>query len=115
HLRVARAFRPEHLNGDLSIEHDVNAMKDGPHPPFAELFRDLVISDYVSDHVATSISRVCRISLFDACAVAATERTAALMLSYPPRCLASAIRFSQAECGSPPTIASLISQSLTRS
>src|SRR6185436_5857119 len=64
HLRLAREFRPQHFDCHLSLQHKVDALKDGAHSAFSYFLSDLVIAYYAADHLLTSTSRVSRNSLF---------------------------------------------------
>src|SRR5690349_15819913 len=47
-VRLARKFRPEHLDGYFALEHQIDAFEHGAHSAFADLVGDLIAADYIS-------------------------------------------------------------------
>src|ERR1051325_6969214 len=86
-------LRPEELDGDLAFEHHVHAAVDLAHPALAELLRDLIIAENLSDHIASN-SRVAGTSSdsADAAPSGMIARMPTVMLSCPPRSFALPMR-----------------------
>src|SRR6266567_1873716 len=53
-VRLPRQLGPEHLDGDLAFEHQVDALKDRAHTTFADFVDDLIVANYAAYHLATS-------------------------------------------------------------
>src|SRR5262249_30717428 len=122
YIRLAGEFRAQCLDGHLALQHQVHTFVDRTHTAFADLFGYLIGSYYITYHESSPgvlISRVARTAScwgsFPDSGAAFTSRSATVMLSYPPRCLARSMRLPQAPCGSSAITASIISRSSTRS
>src|SRR5215470_13628636 len=115
HVRLARQFRAQSLDGDLALEHKIDSLIHSTHSALADLFKDLVTPDDIVDHTAASASRVCLMPFSPLCPSTPIPTNATVILSYPPRSLARVISPAQAECTSPRSTPSIISLSSTRS
>jgi hypothetical protein len=50
-LGLAGQLRLQHLDGNFSFEHRIDALEDGAHPAFADLFGYLITTDDSADHL----------------------------------------------------------------
>src|SRR5215470_14336930 len=95
HVRLARQLWAQGLDGNLALQHKVDALIHGTHSSLADLFQDLVTADDIVDHTAASASRVCLMPFPPRRPSMPIPTIATVILSYPPRSLARVISTSQ--------------------